>query len=261
MLLELKDIKKSYSGSGKEVINLLAGVDLAVPEGKVTALVGGNGAGKTTLFNIISGYDRDFRGRVVLKGEDITRMPAYRIARKGVGRLFQGRQLLDGLTVMENLKIACPDTVGESPLDFIMKRGTVEISDFKRGQRAEDMLTHVFGDYGTFIRMLDSRSSELSYGAQRLVAMSRLLLGDYELFLLDEPTSGVNPRYIDVFCRIIRELAEKQGRTVLLIEHNMNFVRSVADECHYLAGGKIIKSGTPAEVLDDAVIRRDYMGL
>ena len=251
----------SYANARKEVFNLLNGVDMAVEEGKVTALIGGNGAGKTTLFNIVSGFEKGFKGQVVLEGNDITKLSAHRISLMGLGRLFQGRQLMDDLTLMENMKIASDDNTGENPFDCFFRRRKVATSEAAKEQQAIDILKKVFGEGSKYLDMLDHKASELSYGEQRLIAMARLLIGHDRLLLLDEPTSGVNPKYIDTFRTIIRDMVEKEGQTVLLIEHNMSFVRSVADYCHYLADGKIIKSGATAEVLDDPVIRKDYLGL
>lgn len=262
MILELRDIRMSYANSRREVFNLLNGVDLEVEEGKVTALIGGNGAGKTTLFNIISGFEKGFKGQVIMEGNDITKLPAHRISLMGLGRLFQGRQLMDDLTLMENMKIASDDTKGERPFDIFFKVKKVAASEAAKEQQAIDILKKVFGEKDNkYLGMLDHKASELSYGEQRLIAMARLLIGHDRLLLLDEPTSGVNPKYIDTFRSIIRDMVEKEGQTVLLIEHNMSFVRSVADHCHYLADGKIIKSGPTGEVLDDPVIRKDYLGL
>ena len=261
MILEVKDIRMSYANARKEVFNLLNGVDMAVEEGKVTALIGGNGAGKTTLFNIVSGFEKGFKGQVILEGNDISRLSAHKISLMGLGRLFQGRQLMDDLTLMENMKIASNDTTGENPFDCFFRRKKVAASEAAKEQQAIDILKKVFGEGNKYLKMLDHKASELSYGEQRLIAMARLLIGNDRLLLLDEPTSGVNPRYIDTFRTIIRDMVEKEGQTVLLIEHNMSFVRSVADHCHYLADGKIIKSGPTAEVLDDPVIRKDYLGL
>jgi branched-chain amino acid transport system ATP-binding protein len=251
----------SYANARKEVFNLLNGVDMAVEEGKVTALIGGNGAGKTTLFNIVSGFEKGFKGQVILEGNDISKLSAHKISLMGLGRLFQGRQLMDDLTLMENMKIASDDTTGENPFDCFFRRKKVAASEAAKEQQAIDILVRVFGEDNKYLKMLDHKASELSYGEQRLIAMARLLIGNDRLLLLDEPTSGVNPRYIDTFRTIIRDMVEKEGQTVLLIEHNMSFVRSVADHCHYLADGKIIKSGATAEVLDDPVIRKDYLGL
>lgn len=261
MILELTDIRMSYTNARKEVFNLLNGVDMNVQEGKVTALIGGNGAGKTTLFNIISGFEKGYKGRVVLEGHDITRLSAHKISLMGLGRLFQGRQLMDDLTLMENMKIASDDMTGESPFDCFFHARAVRRSEAAKEQQVMDILTRVFGEGNKYLGMLDRKASEFSYGEQRLIAMARLLMGDDRLLLLDEPTSGVNPRYIDIFRNIIRDMVEKEGQTVLVIEHNMSFVRSVADYCHYLADGKIIRSGEVSSVLDDPQIRKDYLGL
>jgi ABC-type branched-subunit amino acid transport system ATPase component len=109
--------------------------------------------------------------------------------------------------------------------------------------------------------MLDDKASTLSYGEQRLIAIARLLMADNRLLLLDEPTSGVNPVYIDTIAEVIRKIVHKKGVTVLLIEHNMHFVRAIADQCAYLDDGVIEKVGTTAEVLDDKEVRNSYLGL
>lgn len=261
MILELRDIRMSYANAHKEVFNLLNGVDMAVEEGRVTALIGGNGAGKTTLFNIISGFEKGFKGKVILEGHDISKLSAHKISLMGLGRLFQGRQLMDDLTLMENMKIASDNTMGESPLDCFIRPKKVAASETAKEQQTIDILNRVFGKDNKYLGMLDHKASELSYGEQRLVAMARLLMGNDRLLLLDEPTSGVNPKYINTFRSIIQDMVEKEGQTVLLIEHNMSFVRSVAHQCHYLADGKIIKSGLTSDVLDDPTIRKDYLGL
>lgn len=261
MILEVRDIRMSYANAHKEVFNLLDGLNLSVQEGKVTALIGGNGAGKTTLFNIISGFEKGFKGQVILEGNDITRLPAHKISLMGLGRLFQGRQLMDNLTLMENMKIASNDTTGENPFDGFFHRKKVMASEAAKEQQAINILIKVFGENNKYLDMLSHKASELSYGEQRLIAMARLLMGNDRLLLLDEPTSGVNPKYIDIFRSIVRDMVEKEGQTVLLIEHNMSFVRTVADYCHYLSDGKIIKSGPTSEVLDDPDIRKNYLGL
>lgn len=251
----------SYANARKEVFNLLNGVTMSVEKGKVTALIGGNGAGKTTLFNIISGFEKGFNGQVFLEGNDITKASAHKISLMGLGRLFQGRQLMDDLTLMENMKIASNDTTGETPFYGFLRPKKVTTSEVAKEQQAIDILKKIFGEKNKYLEMLDHKASELSYGEQRLIAMARLLMGNDRLLLLDEPTSGVNPRYIDTFRTIIRDMVEKDGQTVLLIEHNMSFVRSVADYCHYLADGIIIKSGCTNVVLNDSTIRKDYLGL
>lgn len=261
MILEVRDIRMSYANAHKEVFNLLDGLDMSVEKGKVTALIGGNGTGKTTLFNIISGFEKGFKGKVILEDNDITKLPAHKISLMGLGRLFQGRQLMDDLTLMENMKIASDNKTGENPFGALFCRKKVAKSEAAKEQQAIGILKKVFGEDNKYLGMLDHKASELSYGEQRLIAMARLLMGNDRLLLLDEPTSGVNPKHIDTFRSIVRDMVEKEGQTVLLIEHNMSFVRSVADHCHYLSDGKIIKSGPTGEVLDDPDIRKNYLGL
>lgn len=260
MLLELKDIKMDYAKGRAEIPSLLNGVNLVVKEGKVTALLGGNGTGKTTLFNIISGFEKSFQGQVLFDGHDIARMPAYRISRMGIGRLFQGTQLMSDLTLMENMKIASDDTIGEDPFDVFFHSRKLRQSEAAKEQKAIEVIERLFGKDNAYCSRLDDKVTEFSYGEQRLMAMARLLMGNNRLLLLDEPTSGVNPKYIEIFQRVIRDMVEREKVTVLLIEHNMSFVRNVADVCYYLAASTIMKSGDTEEVLEDASVRKDYMG-
>ena len=128
----------SYANARKEVFNLLNGVNMSVEKGKVTALIGGNGAGKTTLFNIISGFEKGFKGQVILEGNDISNLPAHKISLMGLGRLFQGRQLMDDLTLMENMKIASDDMTGENPFDGIFRAKKVRASEAAKEQQADN---------------------------------------------------------------------------------------------------------------------------
>ena len=261
MILQLTKIRLTYQDSSyNEAFELLKGVNMDVEEGKVTALIGGNGAGKTTLFNIISGFEKGFKGCVRFNDCDITKLPAYEISSMGMGRLFQGRQLMNDLTLMENMKIASNDKMGERPMQSLIRFRKVAQSEARKEQQAIDVIRRVFGEDNKYLDKLDHKASELSYGEQRLMAMARLLMGHDSLLLLDEPTSGVHPMYIHAFRSLINKMV-KEGRTVLLIEHNMDFVRRVANQCHFLSDGVIIKKGTADEVLQDSVIRKEYLGL
>lgn len=261
MELELKDIQMTYAGRRDAESQLLKGITLKMEEGKITALVGGNGTGKTTLFNIISGFEKGFQGQVLLDGEDVSRFPAHRIARKGVGRLFQGRQLMEDLTLLENMMIADDDHTGEKPFDTFLRHRKVAAKEASRAKKAKEILIRLFGENTPLLGKLGNKATELSYGQQRLVALARLLMGKNHLLLLDEPTSGVNPENIRTIGQTVREIADRDGMTVFLIEHNLDFVRSFADRCYYLKDGFIFRSGTPEEVLNDPEIRKDYVGL
>ena len=250
----------SFTNAQKETFDLLRGVNLDVEKGKITALVGGNGTGKTTLFNIISGFEKDYTGDVVFEGNNFNHIPAHRISLMGIGRLFQDGQLLSGLTLMENMKLASDDKTGEMPFSSLLWRKRSKAAEAVKEQQAKDILVRIFGEGNKYLNMLNQDASAFSYGEQRILSLARLLMGGDRLLLLDEPTSGVNPLYIDTIEQIIREMVV-EGLTVLLIEHNMHFVRRVADICAYLDDGIIAKLGPTAEVLDDKNVRNSYLGL
>lgn len=259
MILELKDIRLCFNNAREEKLNLLNGVTLGIPKGKVTALIGGNGTGKTTLFNIISGFQQDFEGSVVLDGHDISRQPAHKISLKGIGRLFQGGQLLDGLTLMENMKIASDDKTGEWPFTTFIHPKKVQEQERKKEDKARNIIRNVVSE--KYIDRMDKSGSDFSYGEQRILSLACLLMGNDKLLLLDEPTSGVHPRYIAKIRQIIRRMVEEEGLTVLMIEHNMHFVREVADKCAFLNDGVIPRYGDVEDVLNDAEVRNSYLGL
>ena len=261
MLLEINNIKLSFTNAHGEEFNLLKGVNLGVEAGKITALVGGNGTGKTTLFNIITGFEKGYTGDVVFEGNNLNKISPHRISLMGLGRLFQGGQLLDGLTLMENMKIASDDETGERPFQSLFSARKVKEKEAQKEEQARKILSDIFGADSKYLQMLDENAASFSYGEQRLLSLARLLMGNDRLLLLDEPTSGVNPVYIETIERIIRDMVEKEGITVLLIEHNMQFVRKMADTCAYLDDGVISKIGPTAEVLDDKGVRNSYLGL
>ena len=261
MLLEIKNIKLSFTNARKETFHLLKGVDLNVEAKKVTALVGGNGTGKTTLFNIISGFEKGYTGDVIFDGHNLNKMPPHKISLLGIGRLFQGGQLLDGLSLMENMKIASNDETGEKPHQSIFPFPKVREQELEKEKEARKILTSFFGAGNKYLSKLDENASSFSYGEQRLLSLARLQMGKNKLLLLDEPTSGINPFFINTVERMIRDLVAKEGVTVLLIEHNMQFVRKIADTCAYLDDGVITKVGPTADVLDDLNVRNSYLGL
>lgn len=259
MILELNDIRLCFNDARQEKLNLLNGVTLGIPKGKVTALIGGNGTGKTTLFNIISGFQQGFEGNVILEGTDISHLPAHKVSLQGIGRLFQGGQLLGDLTLMENMKIASDDKTGEQPFSsFFHPRKTRE-QEQKKEDKAREIIKSLVSD--KYLDRLDKLGSEFSYGEQRILSLACLLMGNDKLLLLDEPTSGVHPRYISLIKQIIRRIIDEKELTVLMIEHNMHFVREVADECAFLNDGVIAKSGDVEDVLNDAEVRNSYLGL
>lgn len=261
MILELNHISLSLTRRRSDAFKILDGLNLAVPKGKITALVGGNGVGKTTLFNIISGFQRDFSGEVHFEGRPISGLPPHCVARKGIGRLFQGRQLMADLTLLENMKIASGDRAGELPFAYLVSKKKIDQVEAEKETKAISILNSLFGEGNKYTAMLHHKASALSYGEQRLIGLARLLMQDNSLLLLDEPTAGVNPVYIETIKSVILKMVQEKHASVLLIEHNMHFVQEVAAYCAFLNEGKIAYRGTTKEVMSNQEVKNSYLGL
>ena len=164
MILKLKNIQLSFTDSRGETFNLLNGVNLDVRRETVTALVGGNGTGKTTLFNVISGFTDDFKGEILFDNLNLKGMAPHKISRLGIGRLFQGRQLIDNLSLMENMKIASVNRDGENPLTAFFRQGQHRRTERQKEEQAIEILEQIFGKDNKYLAMLDNKASELSYG-------------------------------------------------------------------------------------------------
>lgn len=260
-MLRLEKIEFSYSNTKRQKFSILDGLSLNVERGEVMALVGGNGVGKTTLFNIISGLQKGFSGKVIFDGEDISHLSPHEVSLRGIGRLFQGRQLMEEMSLLDNFKLASYDKAGEFPFSYLFRFAKIREKEAEKEKCARDILSNIFGAGCKYLDQLSMKGGDFSYGEQRMLAIARLLMGDNKFLLLDEPTSGVNPVYIMQFNRIIRKLVEDDGMTVLLIEHNMHFVKSVADQCAFLSDGKIVTVGKTEDVLNDQFVRNSYLGI
>ena len=247
-----------------EQFYILKNLDLAVETGKITALIGGNGVGKTTLFNIISGFWPPDSGEIVFyrngKATNLLRLPPDRITRMGIGRMFQDDHIFKELTVLENMLIADKDHFGETPFVSIFKRKKDHSSEAQRVEKAKVVFQDLFGSSNPFWEKRNDPARTLSFGQQRLLGLTRLLMGNYNLVLLDEPTAGVNPTIIDKIAAIIHKMVEEEEITVFLIEHNMNFVKKVSHYCAFLGDKNIVKYGNPKDVLADEKVRRIYLG-
>lgn len=269
-ILSIRDVSLSFvpDTKGDVPLSILDGLSLNVPRGKITALIGGNGSGKTTLFNIISGFQKSNTGEVWLATDDsapplrIDGYPPAKIPRLGIGRLFQDRQLFPTLSLLENFTIAAGDFTGEFPFSCIASPASLQHAEASREARARTILEKAFGPDNKYLAMLHAPGNAFSFGEQRLFSLARLLMpGNTCLLLLDEPTSGVNPAHCDTIAAILPKLAREFGLSVLLIEHNMAFVRQIADYCAYLSEGKIAAFGTPDDILNMPEVHESYLGL
>ena len=260
MKLRLQNITLSFTG-GKDSFKILNGLSLDVPTAKITALIGGNGSGKTTLFNIISGFQKGYSGKVIFDDKEINNLSPSQIAKQGVGRLFQGKLLVQDLTLLENMLLASNDNSGEIPFVYLFQKKKIDRKEKEKEQQAIDVLNRLFGENNKYVGMLHHKGSDFSYGEQRLISLARLFMGNYSLLLLDEPTAGVNPVYIDNIKNIIWQMIADGKTTVLLIEHNMQFIDGVAHHCAFVDSGAIQFQGTAEEVLSNQDVRNSYLGL
>ena len=248
--LECRGLTKSFGGV-RAVDNLSAPFEV----GKVTALVGPNGAGKTTLFHLITGALKADAGDALYRSQCLKGLPPWRISRLGIGRLFQDVRVFRRLSVMENLLVSFPDQLGEQPLLTLLARPRVRRQEAERRKQALDLLKLVdLEDYH------NTPAEALSYGQQKLLAIARLLAGGADVLLLDEPTAGVHPLLIERLLKVIAGLAQ-EGRTVIVIEHNMSVVLQIADWAYFMNEGRIVELGSPKEVLNDPEVRATYLGL
>ena len=224
-------------------------VCLDIAPGERHVVIGPNGAGKTSLINQIGGQLRPSSGRVLLKDRDITGLSPHRISRLGVARTFQRNNLFQNLSVVENIRLALELRRGH-PLNFFAPVGR----DSVLVARAEELMAQVHLDTD------GARTTQkLSYGEQRQLEIGVALASEPEVLLLDEPTSGMSPtetaRMIDLIAALPRALS------VLMIEHDMKVVFSLADRITVLYYGKVLATGTPAEIQADARVREVYLGV
>ena len=219
--------------------------------GTLTAIVGPNGAGKTTYFNLISGQLPASDGQVLLYGEDVTRDPAPVRTRKGMGRAFQLTNLFPNLTVVENVRLAVQARTGLGLNLVSMWSSHVELVE-----RAENCLERVaLADRRTAL------ASALPHGDQRKLEVAILLALEPEIFMFDEPTAGMSVDEVPVILDLIQEIKAGKDKTVLLVEHKMDVVRSLADRIIVLHQGELVADGEPAEVIASPVVQEAYLGV
>ena len=247
-LLEVRNVVRSFRG-----LQVLRGVNLDVPEGRIVGLIGPNGAGKSTLFNIISGFLAPDQGQVIYAGADISRRSVQQRSYAGLVRTFQTPQVFAHLTVTENLIAGCYKHTGSGVLTNLL--GTLgSRAELRRIREYADALGEKFG----LSAVRERPAGKLPGGQQRLVELARAAIGKPRLLCLDEPSSGLNTAEVSQLMSVIERLSA-EGITVLLVSHDMDLV-SVASEIHVLCFGEIIARGALAEVRHDARVREAYLG-
>lgn len=249
-VLELVGISKSFDG-----IKAVDSVFLDFSSNKITALIGPNGAGKTTVFNLISGFLKPDEGNIKLKGQNLIGLPPFRIARAGIGRLFQDVRIFKEMSVLDNVMAAFNEQAGEKWWAPLIKAFKVKKQEKTLVQRADQLLRFV-----GLLEKRDDLAESLSYGQQKLLSIARLLASDAEILLLDEPTAGVSPAMVPQLLDLIRSLRD-QGKAIILIEHNLNVVTEIGDWVFFMDEGQVTYFGLPADVLGNPEVRQAYIGL
>jgi len=242
-ILETKDLRHDFNG-----LKVLFGVDLQVKEGERHAVIGPNGAGKTTLFNTITGTYKPSSGQVFFKGKNITGYKPHQLARIGMGRSFQITSTFTNLTAFQNVRLA-----------ILSKRG-IRFNLFRSVDRMKDVTkeTEMVLERIGLIKERNVPAGMLSYGKSRALEISMALAIDPELVLLDEFAAGMSRDETHNAVALIRKLTE--GKTVVIIEHDMDVVFSIADRITVLHYGKILASGTPDEIRVNRDVKDAYLG-
>ena len=233
-LLEVKDLQVYYG-----MIQALKGISFEVGQGEVVALIGANGAGKTTTLHAITGLLPIKNGTVTLAGTEITKAPPHKIVEMGMAHVPEGRRVFANLTVYQNLRMGAYTR--------------------KDKQEYEETLNMVYEKFPRLKERRNQPAGTLSGGEQQMLAIGRALMSKPKIMLMDEPSMGLSPIYVNEIFQIIQEVSVA-GTTVLLVEQNAKKALSIADRAYVLETGKIVLDGKASELLNDESIKKAYLG-
>ena len=247
-VLSVINVNKNFDGTVA-----LDDFSLDVPKNSITGIIGPNGAGKTTLFNVITGFLPADSGRVVYNGKHLNGLKPYLISRLGMTRTFQQLRLITRMTVQDNVLLSFQNQAGEHLKNTFLFPGRVKEEERRNEEKATELLS--------FMGIEDKASDlaeDLSYGQQKMVSLACCLASGADLLLLDEPVAGINPETIDKILAVIAKLPE-EGKTVVLIEHNMDAVMQVCHRVVFMDEGKKIVEGDPESVRNDPAVLKAYL--
>ncbi|MBE9574551.1 MAG: ABC transporter ATP-binding protein [Proteobacteria bacterium] len=248
-MLVVEDVHKSFGA-----IKALDGVSLSVEQGTIAGLIGPNGSGKTTLFNIISGFYEKDAGNIRLNGKSIDGLDPFRIARMGLVRTFQVAKAPAKLTILENLLLAAKNQMGEKVLDNFLKPREIFRKEKENLNKALDIAEII-----KLKRFKNEYAGNLSGGQKKLLSLGRVLMANPDIFLLDEPTAGVNPVLTLELVDVIVDIRKNLNKTFLIIEHDMNVIWHLCDLVNVLVAGSNLTKGRPEEIQKDERVLEAYL--
>ena len=242
-LLQINSVDKDFSG-----LHVLLGINLIVEHGERHAIIGPNGAGKSTLFNVITGKHRVSNGQILFKDQDITNWPPHKVSRVGLARSFQVTNIFPNMTVYENIR------------NVIVSKKGMRFNMFTRLGNIEDVNAKTRGVLETIglETSSDTPAGELAYGHQRALEIGLALAMEPQLILLDEPTAGMTTEETREAVKLIERVTV--GKTLIIIEHDMDVVFSISDRVSVLYYGKILATGTAEEIKEDQEVKKAYLG-
>ncbi len=243
-MLKVKDLNKNFGG-----ISAVKDCNFRVQKNSITALIGPNGAGKSTVFNSISGNLKPSSGNIIFKEKDIVGLPIHKVSKAGISHLFQESRLFPNLTVRENLLLAL-DTEDQKFWKNLI---------YNRNNKDHETVLREFLNLVDLGRFEEKKTKNLSYGQQRLIELIRSILSPHSFLMLDEPVAGVNPVIREKIISLLLDLKEK-GETILLAEHDIDFIFNVADTIIVMHEGRVMIKGTSEEISKNPKVLELYLG-
>jgi len=233
-MLKVENLEVYYG-----MIQALKGISFEVNEGEVIALIGANGAGKTTILHTITGLIGAKSGSIIFEGSDLTKTPAHKIVSMGMAHVPEGRRIFQELTVFENIKLGAYTRSNKSEI--------------------EETIQMVYDKFPRLKERKDQIAGTLSGGEQQMLAMGRALMSHPKIILMDEPSMGLSPLYVNEIFKIIEEISAS-GTTVLLVEQNAKKALSIANRAYVLETGKVVLEGNAKDLINDDSIKKAYLG-
>lgn len=249
MALNITHLNFQYTSS----VKILDDVSFTLEPGKIYALMGANGSGKTTLFNIITGFISQQTGTISLNEINVDVLKPYQRNRAGISRTFQDLRLIGNLTVKENINIAFKNKLSDRWFNTIFPTNVLKQQENLLQIKTKDILEQFH-----LTEVGDSPANEISYGQQKLLNIACCVANDAQVLLLDEPVAGVNPVFRDQLVGVLKGI-RSSGKSILLIEHNSEFINEVADEIFFLSDGKIHRYSNMATLKQDPNVIKSYM--